>query len=290
MDLLIKPNPTSKIHIEVCMISARGLRRRRSTFLKPQWFAVGWVDPDEKYCTRIDTSGISNPTWKTKFSLAVGDATISGELAASLTVEVYKREPIFLREKLHGVAVVPLKEFMVRFLSQTESNPMVESFQLRKKNSEESRGFVDISIHIYRKSEQNYHRTTDGDFPYANDRDGITIAIGDGPTLPFPAHPQPLSCRPTTPPPPPPPSNAGYLPSLFPGAAAPPPETYVSLPPQGAVRHGGGAPSGFGMGLGAGALAAGAVIFGDDFMSGSPFPAGLHGSSLTVSADGDALF
>lgn len=151
----------SKIHVEVCMISARGLRRRRSTFLKPQWFAVGWVDPDEKYCTRIDASGTSNPTWKTKFSFAFGDATSSGELAAALTVEVYKREPIFLREKLRGVAVVPLKEFMVKFLSQTESNPIVESgsFQLRKKNSGESRGFVDVSIHIYRKSEQNYHRS-----------------------------------------------------------------------------------------------------------------------------------
>ena len=43
---------------------------------------------------------------------------------------------------------------------------------------------------------------------------------------------------------------------------------------------------GFGMGLGAGALAAGAVIFGEDFLSGSSFPAGLgDGGSPTVSTD-----
>ncbi|KAG6495459.1 hypothetical protein ZIOFF_043283 [Zingiber officinale] len=95
MDLLIKPNPMSKIHVEVCMIFTRGLRRRCSTFLKPQWFVVGWVNPDKKYRTRIDTSGTSNPTWKTKFLFAIGDATSSGESAASLAMEVYKREPIF---------------------------------------------------------------------------------------------------------------------------------------------------------------------------------------------------
>ena len=40
------------------------------------------------------------------------------------------------------------------------------------------------------------------------------------------------------------------------------------------------------MGLGAGALAAGAAIFGDDFLSGSSFPSGLgDGGSLTVSTD-----
>ena len=40
------------------------------------------------------------------------------------------------------------------------------------------------------------------------------------------------------------------------------------------------------MGLGAGALAAGAVIFGDDFLSRSSFPTGLGDcGSLIVSTD-----
>ncbi|CAK9183377.1 unnamed protein product [Ilex paraguariensis] len=42
---------------------------------------------------------------------------------------------------------------------------------------------------------------------------------------------------------------------------------------------------GFGMGMGAGALAAGAVIFGDDFMSGFDFPGGYQNASLTISTD-----
>lgn len=49
--------------------------------------------------------------------------------------------------------------------------------------------------------------------------------------------------------------------------------------------HGGGGGPGFGMGVGAGALAAGAVIFGDDFMSGFDFPTGLQDASLTISTN-----
>lgn len=164
---------------------------------------------------------------------------------------------------------------------------------------------------------------TDEGFRYSGNEEGITLAIEDGPVISFPSCSQPPSLgdvhgdfarhshpyslpRPPAhpsanyhntlepgtgyhrtptqpPPPPPPPSNTGFLPSLFPGTG-PLPETYVNPPPSsGPARHGG--TPGFGMGLGAGALAAGAVIFGDDFMAGSSFPAGLDGGSLTVSAD-----
>lgn len=91
--------------------------------------------------------------------------------------------------------------------------------------------------------------------------------------------------RPPTPPPPPPPSNTGFVPTLFPGTTANRlPETYINMP---ASRPSGpSAGPGFGMGLGAGALAAGAMIFGDDFLSGSSFPTGLgDGGSFAVSAD-----
>lgn len=65
-----------------------------------------------------------------------------------------------------------------------------------------------------------------------------------------------------------------------------PPAHYINMPPNAAgagTRHGVG--PGFGMGVGAGALAAGAVIFGDDYMSGFDFPTGFQGGSLTISAD-----
>lgn len=54
--------------------------------------------------------------------------------------------------------------------------------------------------------------------------------------------------------------------------------------PSGAAPGRGRVP-GFGLGVGAGALAAGAVIFGDDFMSGFDVPAGFQDASLTISTD-----
>ncbi|GMP69730.1 hypothetical protein CsSME_00028880 [Camellia sinensis var. sinensis] len=98
-----------KIWVEVCLISARGLRRTSALF-KLQWYAVGWIDPNNKYCSRIDVSGNANPVWKTKFSALVDNSEPNFQDLA-LHVEVYSREPIFLRERLQGTATVVLKEF-----------------------------------------------------------------------------------------------------------------------------------------------------------------------------------
>uniref|UniRef100_A0A2P2QVW4 Uncharacterized protein n=1 Tax=Rhizophora mucronata TaxID=61149 RepID=A0A2P2QVW4_RHIMU len=46
-----------------------------------------------------------------------------------------------------------------------------------------------------------------------------------------------------------------------------------------------GVQPGLAVGAGAGALAAGAVIFGDDFVSGFSAPAGLQDPTLAVSID-----
>lgn len=82
--------------------------------------------------------------------------------------------------------------------------------------------------------------------------------------------------RPETPPPPPPPANAGFIPSFFPGISRLP-ESYVNLPNSGRTAAHGGGVSGFGAGIGAGALAAGAVIFGDDFLWAQDFPPAFGG-------------
>lgn len=66
------------------------------------------------------------------------------------------------------------------------------------------------------------------------------------------------------------------------------PETYINMPSSsGAAPGHGGRPGGpgFAMGMGAGALAAGAVIFGDDFMSGFDVPTGLQDPTVVVSTD-----
>ncbi|KAL2549951.1 Calcium-dependent lipid-binding (CaLB domain) family protein [Forsythia ovata] len=200
-----------KLWVEICLISGRGLQRTSSLW-KLQWFAVGWIDPNNQYCTNIDASGNNNPVWKTKFSITV-DTSEPNFQDLALQVEVYSREPIFLRQSLLGTATIVLKEFMDKYISNSEVSKPVEevgSFQLRKKNSNKPQGFVDISIRI---SEER--------------KDPGSSSLG-------------------------PPARGG---------------------------------PGFGMGVGAGALAAGAMIFGDDIMSGFDFLGGLQDASLTISAD-----
>lgn len=146
-----------KIWVEVCLISARGLRRSSSLW-KLQWFAVGWVDPNNKYCTKIDASGNANPVWKTKFAVSV-DTSESNFNDLALNVEVYSREPIFLGEKLQGTATIVLREFLAKHDKSCEASSRpgteeVASYQLRKRSSNKPQGFVDVSIRISEDREE----------------------------------------------------------------------------------------------------------------------------------------
>ncbi|KAG5533642.1 hypothetical protein RHGRI_027733 [Rhododendron griersonianum] len=334
-----------KIWVEVCLISARGLRRTSSLF-KLQWYAVGWIDPNNKYCSRIDASGNANPVWKTKFSALV-DTSESEFQDLALQVEVYSRDPIFLRERLQGTATVVLKEFLDKYVKSSEVSKPVEevgSFQLRRRNSNKPQGFVDVSIRISEEREEPSSYTGNGDgFKLMDHNTNINISnqlygMSQPPPPQFPlpphrppenqpppssnyAYPMPLPGAysnsslggpshqsaggpsyqsvggPSYPPaggpsyqpprtPPPPPSNIGYLPTFLPRTDYLPP-SYINMPPsgRGGGTGGGGGGRGFGMGLGAGALAAGAVIFGDDYMSGFDVPAGFQDASLTIVTD-----
>ncbi|KAK6135590.1 hypothetical protein DH2020_030698 [Rehmannia glutinosa] len=317
-----------KIWVEVCLISARGLRRT-SSFWKLQWFAVGWIDPENKYCTKIDASGNVNPVWKTKFSTVV-DPSESKFQELALHVEVYSREPIFLRQSLLGSATIVLKEFFDKFDSKSDVSKPVEevgSFQLRKRNSNKPLGFVDVSIRISEEREESsssylgmsslnlkYRKLSYGGegFNLTDNKGGINLTSGYGslqtprPHLPlnssqhpesshlmpfppnYPPHHHPVdgpaggpSHHPSRPPPPPPPppSNVGYTPNFFPTASNLMPSSYINMPSSVAPPGRGGGP-GFGMGVGAGALAAGAVIFGDDFMSGFNVPGAARDASI----------
>ncbi|KAJ4971170.1 hypothetical protein NE237_004269 [Protea cynaroides] len=323
-----------KVRVEICLISARGLRRSSSLW-KLQWFAVGWIDPKNKYCTKIDASGNAKPTWKTKFFALVDDSEPDME-SLTLHVEVYSREPIFLREKLEGTATILLKEFLAKHIrgsgvSKQGGLEEVGSFQLRKKNSSSKpQGFIDVCIRISEDREGLISHTGEGDgygegegILLEDHSNTIPTSMEYGPTRPYLPQPYPVgqlgnhpqmyphpmpfpanyqnqssmgepsypsadgpSYRPPripTPPPPPPPSHVGYLPTFLP-RTDPLPETYLNLPSS-MTAHGRTGRPNFAMGAGAGALAAGAVIFGDDFMSGFDFPTGLQDASLTVSAD-----
>ncbi|KAL5221620.1 hypothetical protein ABZP36_026333 [Zizania latifolia] len=304
----------TKISVEFCIISARGLGRK-STLLKPQWFSVAWVDPNNKYCTKIDASGNSDASWGTKFSLSFDEHDTSLQ-RTELTVEVYRREPIFLREHLQGTAVIQMKEYFDKFAQGKEPSEVTEetsSFQLRRKKSDKPHGFVDISVRIC-KEENNYDTFSGshGGLKYP-DQVGITLAIEDGPVYNYPpmpsshfkghtqdadhhsnSMPMTSATRPgqapsgsnysyqpptVTPILPHPTSNPSFFTSPYPTRGQVP-QTYINLPP----RMGGqnSAPN-FGMGLGAGALAAGTMIFGENLLSGQSLNAGLDGASLSIS-------
>ncbi|KAG8368353.1 hypothetical protein BUALT_Bualt15G0036700 [Buddleja alternifolia] len=86
------------------------------------------------------------------------DASESNIQDLALHVEVYSREPIFLRQSLLGDATIVLKEFMDKYddAKSEVSKPVEEvgSFQLRKRNSNKPQGFVDVSIRISEEREE----------------------------------------------------------------------------------------------------------------------------------------
>ncbi|KAK9117278.1 hypothetical protein Sjap_016225 [Stephania japonica] len=200
----------------------------------------------------------------------------------------------------------------------------VGSFQLRKRSSGKPQGFVDVSIQIFELSDggittssgggdeegfklaavqdngmlrmapryggvmewQDYNRpstTAPSPFFIPAQPSSIGGAVG-------PSYHQQIPNRIPNPPSPLPPSHVGYLPTFLPEANQPLPSSYINLPSASTStssappRNVGVGPA-FGMVVGAGALAAGAVIFGDDFVSGFNLPPILQDASLTISTD-----
>jgi hypothetical protein len=145
---------------------------------------------------------------------------------------------------------------------------------------------------------------------------GITLAIEDGPVYNYPPLPSshfrghrqdedhyadnmPANSV-TRPDPSPGRTNYGYQPLVIPQDLSPQtsnpryftqpypargqvPQSYINLPPQRTTGQS-SAPT-LGLGLGAGALAAGTMIFGENLLQGPCIGAGLDGESLTVSSD-----
>ncbi|TKY73971.1 hypothetical protein E2542_SST02730 [Spatholobus suberectus] len=321
------------IWVGVCLISAHGLQHSTSLW-KRQWFAVGWIDLNSKYCTKAVDSGSANPVWRTKFVIPVDDSAPNIQDLA-LNVEVYSVDPIFFTEKLHGSATVVLEEFLVKQVKNSEvSNPRQEevgSYQLRKKKSSKPRGFIDILIRVSdKKKEPNSHSGNKEGILLLDDGDCTQLTIEEGVRQAYPQKPQvsihqpeedhvqtnvpdfhsvPFTTtnyydpyvdepnyhevavagssyrlpRTITPPPPPPPSNVGYIPTFLPrNDGLPPSYTDMSTSRAAPAQR---VPLGIAMGLGAGALAAGAVIFGDDFMSGFDVPPELEDSSFNTGID-----
>ncbi|PHU02904.1 hypothetical protein BC332_28155 [Capsicum chinense] len=99
-----------------------------------------------------------------------------------LHVEVYSREPIFLREKLIGTTSVVLKEYLDKYDKNSEvskSTEEVGSFQLRKKNSNKPQGFVDVSIRILVEKEEPSSQPVDEGFKFADNNSSFNLALAN---------------------------------------------------------------------------------------------------------------
>ncbi|XP_054788863.1 uncharacterized protein LOC129294477 isoform X1 [Prosopis cineraria] len=292
-----------KIWVEVSLVSAHGLGRSPS-FWKRQWFAVGWIHPNCKYCTKVDDSGSENPVWKTKFAVLVDDSESEINIQdLVLNVEVHSIDPIFLSENIYGSASVIIKEFLAKEVpnsgaSVRPGNEEVWSYQLRKKDSDKPRGFIDISIRVF--EEKEYQNSNPGVKWRGKERGNLTAENGSGDVYwrhsplaslqrqknetqsnvpcsyprQFPANDSdtdlygegPSYERRKTPSPPPPPSNVGYIPTFLPRNDSLPSSSPRAKPPE-------NVPPG---------LAMGALLFGDDFMSGFDVPPGLASGRLTI--------
>ncbi|XP_015933117.1 uncharacterized protein LOC107459395 [Arachis duranensis] len=325
----------AKIWVEICLISARGVRGSTPSLWKRQWYAVGWVDPNNKYCTKIDSSGNSNPLWRTKFSFQVDTDSEACFQELALSVEVYSRDPIFLTEKLHGSTTVLLKEFLAKHVNEKKksSEEEVGSYQLRGKKSNKPRGFVDVSVRVSEEKKEPIphlgnddgivlqdhgnkpHLVTHGGFgqgypqqpipqsfngsykqeqtnaPYAQQvpfPSNYSNPYGVGPSYTASAGPsyyQPARGPP--PPMPPPPSKVGYAPSFYPSSDGFGP-SYINMPSSSsyaAAPNRPRGPPGFAIGAGAGALAAGAVMFGDDAMSRFDVSSSLGDPTIAIVTD-----
>ncbi|CAI8598673.1 unnamed protein product [Vicia faba] len=319
------------IWVEFCLKSAHGLQHSTSLW-KRQWYAVGWIDPNSKYCTKVVDSGKANPVWKTNFAVPVDDSMPNVQDLA-LNVEVYCIDPIF-KEKLHGSASIGLKRFLFKQVKNNEASMPkqegVRSYQLRKKKSNKPRGFIDILIHISDGEKKlNSHpgskeRTVLLDYdnntqwtaeeglcqayPQKQPQDSIhqpenyehtNVFVPDSYSVPFAAtnysdqyegEPSyhtaagpsyhsaagPSYCTAaagpsyqphrTRTPPPSPPSNIGYIPTFL--SRNDGLHTSFTDIPQFMEEPGQTVPPGAVLEISAEALAAGAAIFGDDFLSG----------------------
>ncbi|CAJ2641762.1 unnamed protein product [Trifolium pratense] len=304
------------IWVEFGLISAHGLQHSTSLWNR-QWYAVGWIDHNSKYCTKVDDSGNPNPVWRTNFSVPIDDSTPNIQ-DLELNVEVYSVDPIFFKEKLHGSTTVNLKKFLVKQVKNAEVSMQkqegVRSYQLRKKKSSKPRGFIDILICIsddekkpnshtgskegtmlldyddatqwtaeeglrqaypQKQSRASIHQSEHDEHTNVPDSYSVPFAtavysdqfVGE-PSYHAAAGPSYQPHRTITPPRQSQPSNVGYIPTFLPrNDGLPPSFTDISpsrdelgqrMPPGPDVV----------LEISAEALAAGAVIFGDDFLSG----------------------
>eukprot|EP01018_Ginkgo_biloba_P015324 Gb_07666 [translate_table: standard] len=181
-----------KRSIEVGIISARGLKK-----VAPLWkmrtYAVAWINPEHKYCTKIDKHGDTHPVWNMKFSCIVDDQTLQNEddTISSVTVEIHSMEPVFHCHKLECSATILLKEFIAKSNRNGEDHEERASFQLRSPSGK-ARGMVDVSIRIGPKFNSDMMSPK-----AASEQSGTDFSISEDDDEPVTAYPAQLSSKPS---------------------------------------------------------------------------------------------
>ncbi|KAJ7528142.1 hypothetical protein O6H91_16G086100 [Diphasiastrum complanatum] len=99
--------PPARRTLELFIISAQELRNANNFGGKLNTYAVAYVDPRHKVCTRIDEEGGINPSWDQKLSLTI-DQRLLEDVTAQLTIEIYC--PGTWKDKLLGTARVSISD------------------------------------------------------------------------------------------------------------------------------------------------------------------------------------
>uniref|UniRef100_A0A803LS43 C2 domain-containing protein n=1 Tax=Chenopodium quinoa TaxID=63459 RepID=A0A803LS43_CHEQI len=71
--------------LEINLISAQDIAKVARSM---RTYAVAWVHPDRKLTTRVDTQGVTNPTWNDKFVFRVDNQFLQSDTSA-IMIEIY---------------------------------------------------------------------------------------------------------------------------------------------------------------------------------------------------------
>ncbi|KNA25774.1 hypothetical protein SOVF_003850 [Spinacia oleracea] len=71
--------------LEINLISAQDISKVARSM---RTYAVAWVHPDRKLTTRVDTNGVTNPTWNDKFVFRVDNQFLHSDTSA-IMIEIY---------------------------------------------------------------------------------------------------------------------------------------------------------------------------------------------------------
>lgn len=86
----LPPSAENTHLLEITLISAQDLKSpaAATTLRRLKTYAMVWIDPNTKLKTRIDSTGVQNPTWNDKFIFRVTSDFLAGDTSA-VTIDIF---------------------------------------------------------------------------------------------------------------------------------------------------------------------------------------------------------